>query len=188
MRERGGTERIGSRAWGAALAEHDGVVARFRAVVDATDVARWHVVPAPGRWSPAEEALHVVRTYELGTRMGAAGARMVLRVPPLAAALSRTLLLPAMLRLGRFPRGAASPAEVYPDAAEAARLAPADVDVRLVRAAQAARDASLAAGQRGDRVGVVHAYFGTLDPLTTLRLLSAHTRHHATRLAAPIRP
>jgi predicted nuclease with RNAse H fold len=109
---------------------------------------------------------------------------MALRVSPTAAALARALILPAMLLLRTFPRGAVSPAEVYPDAAEAARLSPADVDARLAVAARAACEALREAGTRGDRVGAVHAYFGALDPLTSLRLLSAHTRHHTARLAS----
>jgi len=130
----------------------------------------------------AAVALHVCRAYELGRDAMAGGESMRLRVSPRVAWFSRTLILPLVLATKRFPRGARSPSEVVPDAAESLLLTPDAAADRLQRvAAEAAQALQRAAGQR-PTPRVTHAYFGPLTPHTTLRLLSAHTWHHARSL------
>lgn len=168
--------------WARALAEHETVVADFVRGVAAVRAADWHAARAPGKWSPAEEALHVTAAYELGAAAAEGRGGMARVVSPARAALVRTLLLPLFLGLRTFPRGAPAPRELRPDPAEARRLTPERLAERCRAAAGAAAAALHAAAARGQRVGAMHAYFGALPPLTTLRLLSAHTRHHAARL------
>lgn len=180
---------LAARRWAAARAEHDAEVAAYLRLVALVPDGAWHAPMGPGRWSPAALTLHLVRAYEFGRDAVAPDAvatravRMRLRVPPAAAWLAGRLLLPALLALRRFPRGAEAPAEVAPDLARAAALGPTEAAAWLARAAADAVDA-LAAAPRG--TSVVHAYFGALPARRALRLLSAHTRHHARGLAAAL--
>ena len=88
----------------------------------------------------------------------------------------RAIVLPVILFVDRFPRDVTAPREVRPDLAEARTTSRADAETRLERAAAAAartlRDAPADATLR-------HAYFGALTPYQAIRMLSAHTRHHA---------
>lgn len=174
------------RGWAAARAEHDAALAGFLALVRVVPPEAWQRPLAPGKWSPAALALHVARAYEFGRDAGAGGEGMRLLVPPAAAWLAGRTILPLMLALGRFPRGAEAPREVAPDAEEARRMTPtAAVDRLEGAAAEAVRALAAHAGVRG-APRVRHAYFGTLPPRQALRLLSAHTRHHARGLAAAL--
>ncbi len=83
---------------------------------------------------------------------------------------------------GTFPRGAVSPPEVAPSLAEATTLTVADARARLARAAEMAARLLREADGRRPTVRVTPAYFGPLAPRDAMRLLSAHTRHHARRL------
>lgn len=170
------------RAWVAAQQEHEAVVGECIAVMRGVPTAQWHIPRAPGKWSPAEEALHIVLAYAFGIGAVTAGSAMRLRVHPIGAFLSRTLLLPLVFRVRRFPRGAAAPPEVMPSAGEAVTMTIADATARLAVAAAEAARALREADQRDTRPRVVHAYFGALAPRDALRLLSAHTRHHTANL------
>ena len=165
------------------MAEHERSVALFRDAVRRVPAARWTVPVADGKWSPAEEALHVVRGYELATGVDAGDVVMRPRVAPAVASLSRWLLLPLLLRTGRFLRGVGSPEEVRPDADAARRLDPGALLARLDRAAVEGARALRAADATRPPHRIVHAYFGALPPLLALRLVSAHTRHHVRAFA-----
>ena len=174
------------RRWAAAINEHDEVLADFTAHLQRVQPHHWWLSTKAGKWSPAEEALHVVIAYELGSGAvampsGLGGMRLL--VSPVRAWLSRQLLLPLMLMTKQFPRGAKAPAEVVPSLPEAANLSAAAMSERLAGSARL----TVVALQRSDTSEgsrrFVHAYFGPLDSLTTLRLLSAHTRHHTRHFA-----
>jgi hypothetical protein len=165
--------------WIAAVREHETAVREFLAACGRIAPERWQRSPTPGKWTTAAVVLHVCRAYELGRDAAAGGASMRLKVSPSAAWISRTLILPVVLATHRFPRGAQSPREVVPDAAEASLLLP-DVAVRrLKEAAEQAAEELRQAAARCPAPQVTHAYFGPLAPLATLRLLTAHTVHHA---------
>jgi hypothetical protein len=104
---------------------------------------------------------------------------MRLRVPRPAAWFARTVLLPRMLAAERFPRGAEAPAEVRPDLARARAFDQPEMRAHLCAVAEAAARALRDADEQRPAVRVTHAYFGPLRSLAALRLLSAHTRHHA---------
>ena len=174
------------RRWAAAIGEHDEVLADFVTHMQRVQPDHWWLSTKAGKWSPAEEALHVVITYEIASGAVAAlggegGMRML--VSPGRAWLSRQFLLPLMLMTKRFPRGAKAPAEVVPSLPEAATLSAAEVWARLVSSARDAVAALRRAGESATPRRFVHAYFGPLDSLTALRLLSAHTRHHTRHFA-----
>jgi DinB superfamily len=169
----------GDSHWTAAIAEHGRVVQAFVAEMQRVPIGAWHQPTAPGKWSPAAVALHICQSYEFGRAAASGGAAMRLRTTRVMAWLSRSALLPLFLAAARFPRGAKAPAEVRPDD-DAARALSIDAAVaRLERAAADAVDAL----RLPSATPVTHAYFGPLPPRVALRLLSAHTRHHAAALA-----
>ena len=174
------------RGWSAALREHETVVRQFLAACGRIAPENWQRAPMPGKWTAAAVVLHVCRAYELGRDAASGGASMRLRVSSSAAWISRTLILPVVLATGRFPRGARSPREVIPDASEASLLLPDVAVKRLHDAAEQAAEALRQAAGRQPVPRVTHANFGPLAPLATLRLLSAHTGHHARDLTARV--
>lgn len=166
-------------AWTAAVREHDGVLRGYVQRLQAVREDQWAAPRAEGKWSVAQEALHVAMAYEIGIAAcdGSAGMRLV--SPPVVAWLSRTLLLPVMLRLRIFPRNAPAPRELRPNGADAEAIARDDLIARLLVSADRATNALREADERRPAIHVMHAYFGPLRPLAAFRLLTAHTRHHA---------
>jgi len=169
-------------AWARAMDEHERAVAEFVAVIGRVPEARWHEPYAPGKWSPADEALHVALAYEVGLAGVRDGTPMQLRTSPARAALLRRVVLPAILWTGRFPRVAA-PREVRPPPELAAQLDPQGARARVEQAAHALADEAQQASLRPE-LRIMHAYFGPLTPLQGFRMLAAHTRHHARQLTA----
>jgi hypothetical protein len=165
--------------WSAALREHETAVREFLAACGRIAPDGWQHAPAPSKWTAAAVVLHVCRAYELGRDAAAGSPGMRLKVSPMAALVSRMLILPVVLATHRFPRGARSPREVVPDAAEAKLLLPDVAARRLQDAAEEAAEGLRRAARRRPVSRLTHAYFGPLAPLATLRLLSAHTVHHA---------
>lgn len=174
------------RRWAAALAEHERVVRQFRELCAGIALSDWHRSPAPRKWSPAAEVLHVCRAYEVGRDAAAGGPSMRLLVTPRVAWFSRMIVLPLIFATDLFPRGARAPAEVVPDDAEAQLLLPDAAVARLDQVAQQAAAALHKADGRRPVPRITHAYFGDITPRTSLRLLSAHTKHHARRMARPV--
>jgi len=137
----------------------------------------WHEEPAPGKWSSSDVVLHLCRAYELGRDAANGGPGMRLVVSTSRAWALRTLLLPVILLTKRFPSGVRAPEEVVPDAS--ARSMP---DAALARFERVAQEAAVAL-RRAAVPRVMHAYFGPLTPRAALRVLSAHTSHHARALS-----
>ena len=164
--------------WSSALAEHEHVFSEYLRVARDFPADRWQRVPAPGRWSAAALTLHVADAYRYGHEAASGGPGMRLLAPPLAAWVSRTVIFPVMLWLKRFPREAPVPAEVRPDLSMAHTLTQDELVERLEREAGKA----IATFQRPTATRVMHAYFGLLTPYQTLRLVTAHTRHHTNGL------
>jgi hypothetical protein len=170
-------------AWQQAVARDEAAVEDVIACWSVFDAGAWAAPVAPGRWSPALLADHLVRAYRLGAAVGTPAGTMQTALPrPLAWLAGRTVL-PLLLATGRFPRGGQAPPEVVPQtsAPDAAQGSAA-----LRSAATAARAALVAANAHRPRPMVTHAYFGAMPPLLALRLLTAHTRHHAALLAADL--
>lgn len=172
------------RRWAAAADEHARAVEAFVDAMGRVPESTWHAPRAVGKWSPAALALHVCQAYEFGRDAVMTGAAMRLAVPAPMAWISRVVVLPILLARDRFPSGADAPAEVVPDLREAGQLARDALAARLQGAASAALDGLQRAARERPGLRVTHAYFGAMPPLQTLRLLSAHTRHHARGLAA----
>jgi hypothetical protein len=173
---------MGTDRWAAALREHDEVLADFVAAVERLDPDSWHRPMGPGRWSPAALTVHVIQSYELGRAAMAGGASMRVIVPRPVSWLARNIALPIFLARRTFPKGAEAPAEVRPDLGVAASLSQSAACAMLHTVAQSSIDALRSANLGGPPRRFIHAIFGPLDPLLTLRLVSAHTRHHGLAL------
>jgi hypothetical protein len=171
-----------ARLWKAALDEHERAVSSFLAACEQLPAGQWHQAPAPGKWSPSDVVLHLCKAYELGRAAVAGNPGMRLRVTPWRAWMLRTFLLPMILQTGRFPRGVPAPKEVLPDSTESNDLSPGIATARLRQNAREAAEALRYIGADRPRVRVMHAYFGPLTPHQALRMLSAHTQHHARAL------
>jgi hypothetical protein len=172
------------RSWTTVLDEHEQAVRSFTAACARVPEREWHRAPAPGKWSPSAVALHICAAYELGRDAAHGGAGMRLRVTPRRAWVLRSVLLPLILLSRRFPRGVPAPREVAPDEAVSGRLS---LEAAMARLEQSASDAAAELRRVSDQnpdVRVTHAYFGPLPPRAALRLLSAHTRHHARGLVS----
>ena len=113
----------------------------------------------------------------------AGGASMRVIVPRPVSWLARNIALPIFLARRTFPKGAEAPAEVRPDLGVAASLSQSAACAMLHTVAQSSIDALRSANLGGPPRRFIHAIFGPLDPLLTLRLVSAHTRHHGLALA-----
>jgi hypothetical protein len=176
-----GAEASYGRRWSAALAEHRSVVRSLIETIGAIEPTDWWREPSAGKWTPAAVVLHVCIAYELGREAARGGPGMRLRVSAPVAWILRSFMLPMIFATKRFPTGAVAPREVRPDTVAAQRLTKNEASSRLERVAADAAEALRAVSEREPGLRFVHAYFGPLAPLTALKLLSAHTRHH-TRL------
>ena len=170
-----------SRALEARLERHGEAVAAFIARARRVPPGRHDAPRAPGKWSPVDEAAHLVLTYrEFGAVLEGAP-EFPLLVPPEKAAQYRQTVLPRILAGNWFPRGADAPDRVRPG--EPRRPLPATLG-ELHRAAErfhaAARTA--AAADPGRRWN--HPYFGPVSLAELVDVLTAHAEHHASFVAA----
>lgn len=172
------------RRWTAALAENEAVLAEFETACRRVPGDAWQSAPDTGGWSPAAVALHVCVAYEVGAAAAAGGPGMRMRLSPAKARLARMLLLPFMFATTYFPRGVRAPREVVPNLDEARLLTPDAASERLRDAAARAATALRDAAAERPSLRIRHAYFGDIAPLAALRMLSAHTRHHARQLGS----
>jgi len=172
------THFMTSAAWRRAAGEFDQEVEAFAVAIADIDPARWTTPRAPGRWSCAALALHVCRAYEFGVSAARGEGGMRLLVSPVAAWFARSTVLPVLLALRRFPRDAPAPREVVPDAEEAVAFDQPAMVMRLRASSALALQALQDAARTTPSRRIQHAYFGPLTPRVTVRLLSAHTRHH----------
>jgi hypothetical protein len=173
--------------WHSASREHDLALRSFVKACERIPSERWRRATSSDGWSPAEVVVHVCHAYELGRDSAAGGPGMRLLVTPRRAWALRTLLLPVILSTGRFPRGVPAPREVVPDRVMSRRRSREELFASLARVARQALDELRIAAEQRPNHRIMHAYFGALTPLDALRLLSAHTRHHARRLASRVR-
>jgi hypothetical protein len=166
--------------WSAALREHRAAVEAFTECAAAIPPARWGEPRAPGKWSPAQETEHVFLSYEAGAADLGGGEQLRLQLPWWRALPLRWLVLPRILRTGRFPPRAPAPRVFRP---RVARGTQGEL-VRLLRERAAAFEAALVSTHAATPARrVMHPYFGPMSLRQMLRLLTVHTLHHARVLA-----
>lgn len=168
--------------WKQALAEHRATIAEFSECVRAIPPGRWLTPPLEGKWSPAEEALHVRQVYEVTLATLAGGPGLRSRVPEWQATLLRHTFLPLCLALDKLPRGIRAPREVKPDLSAVPDATPASIAAEVVERATIFERIVDAAAERGDAPMLRHPYFGMLGGPQAVRFLSLHTRHHLRHL------
>lgn len=161
-----------------AIAEHDAVTTAFADRVARVPAQDWPVPRAPGKWSPAEEALHVEQVYVVLLDALAGGAGLRSRVSGVRAWIIRHFAYPLFLRLGRLPSNVRAPHEVKPNAEDAIRATPAHRAEQIRRRAGEMEAVLVAARAGGGEVALRHPYFGLLDDVQTRRFISLHTKHH----------
>lgn len=173
----------GPAAWASTLQDQRAALEDFLALAAAVPPDRWREPRAPGKWSPAQEVTHVTLAYEvIGEGLvGGAGMQIVTRPPKRL--LLRWLVLPYILRTGRFPGRPTAPREVAPPGPGVdASASPAESLARLERAAASFERAWMEARSETPSRRVGHAYFGAITLDQMLRLGTVHTRHHAKNL------
>jgi hypothetical protein len=174
-----------SSRWKSAERGHAEAVAALLVAASLVPDHKWTQPLGAGRWSPAQVLLHIEQSYRLGDEALRGGPGMRVVSPRFAAWLGRTVMLPLMTLTGRFPRNAPAPREVRPDADVAHALPRLELTTRVQSAATKALGTLREVLASGGHARVTHAYFGALTPYQTLRILNAHTRHHAELLAPP---
>lgn len=174
-----------SSRWLSAERKHAESVASFLVATSLVPDEKWTQPLGEKRWSPAQMVLHVEQSYLICVDALRGGPGMQVRRSGLMSWFGRVAMLPLMTLTGRFPKGIPSPRELRPDADRAHSFRRVTLSARVQSAATSALSELRVAVDNSHRVRVKHAYLGELDAYQTLRLLNAHTRHHAQLLAPP---
>lgn len=177
--------RSRSASWINAERQHAEAVADFLVAASLVPDEKWAVSLGPKRWSPAQMLLHVEQSYLLCADALRGGLGMQPRRSALASWLGRRVMLPLMGLTGRFPKNVPAPRELRPDPDLAHSPRRETLTMRVQTAASDALTQLREAVDNTSQVRVSHAYLGALDAYQTLRLLNAHTRHHAKLLSPP---
>lgn len=177
--------RSTSSRWLATERHHAEAVAAFLLATSLVPADKWSVPLGPNRWSPAQMALHIEQSYLVCIDALRGGPGMQPQRPAFVRWVGRTVMLPLMRLTGRFPQGVPAPREVRPDADQAHASLRDTLTARVQSAATATLAELRTATNSTSGVRVRHAYLGALNAHQTLRLLNAHTRHHAKLLAPP---
>jgi hypothetical protein len=158
------------------IAEFRQCTGEFRAQVLDVEEARWAVPRTAGKWSPAEEVEHVILALELFLDQLRGGPAMRVITTGWRRGALRWLVLPWILRTGRFPKGAKSPRESRPTGERSRERL-----LQRLSGAEAGLGEVIATGAQVERL--THPYFGALTVEQVLLLTVVHTRHHARSLA-----
>lgn len=164
------------------LADHRAAVAEFIARANAIPADRWLVPRAEGKWTPAQEARHLVLTYEAFVKDLRSGEHMQLRGTPWRRRLWKLIGLPSIIWRKRIPRAVRAPREARPD------WESTDANTLLGELLSRAEEfEAVFAGtwQGAPRRRVTHPFFGRITLDDAIRLAAVHTRHHAAFLPHP---
>jgi len=162
-----------------ALELHRSLSSAFLATADAVPAARWDLPIAPGKWTPAEIATHLVASYEvvLHELRGGEGMRVVLSRPKQL--LAMLLAGWRIVWFGTFPKAARAPRETRP----AAGL-PKEEALARFRALADEFTAAAAAAPAG--ASITHAYFGVAPIARGIIVVARHIEHHRRQLEAQV--
>lgn len=158
------------------LTDHRAAAEEFAAKARTVDAAHWLVPRAEGKWTPAQEACHLILTYQALTRDLLEGKTMRLRGTAWKRRLWRIIGLTYVLRVGRLVRGVTAPREVrpMPERRGSARLIP----VFLQRCAEFESAVEFTRSTDPARM-ITHPMMGGLSLTQSLKFCAVHTRHHA---------
>lgn len=140
---------------------------------------RWNEPMAPGKWSPAELALHLALTAEVMLRELATGEGPRVVTTWWQRALLRYTVRPKLLAGGKFPP-VRSPREARPQGPAGEQGA----TITRLRARAAELEAAIeAAARERPRTRLTHPYLGAFSLEESLRFCALHVRHHHAQLA-----
>ncbi len=167
--------------WDAVLEDHRRAIAEFVAKAEVLPEDRWTVPRDEGKWSPADEAEHLVHAYRGMVRSLEESIEIPILLPRWKVLLARWLHLPKILR-GQFPRGAVAPRPTRPRGDFESRVEALEA---LQRYARSFEEAISHAHQSKPDGTMNHPYFGALSFARYLQLNAQHTRHHGRHLPSP---
>jgi DinB superfamily len=162
-------------------------LADMRAAVDEFDDAAarsassWTTPRAPGKWSPAQIAEHVVRAVDEFANVAAGAPSLFPNLPFFLRPVLRRVVFARVVRTRRFPSGRTSKA-MNPTSGPAS---PAEGHARLAAALARLDDASRAAAARGGMVD--SSIFGTVSVEDFVTFQAEHIRHHTRQLPGAAR-
>ncbi len=156
--------------------DHRAAVHEFVERASALSAEQWLTPRAEGKWTPAQEARHVILAYEGLNRDLNGGEPMRLRGSPWKRRVWRWIGMSSILWFRRIPVAVKAPRESRPDweTGSAAEL------LKLLRRRADEFDVTYArAGVSEPWRRVQHPMFGAVSLDHAIRLMSVHTRHHA---------
>ncbi len=168
----------GEAGWKRAVEEHRDAVRRFVATAEGLGADAWVRPRAPGKWSPAQTAEHLVLAYEAVLRELAGGGGVRPRVTGWRQRVLRWVLLPHILFHRSFPLRAVSPREIRPPEVHSDRGALLARMRELAARTERELDAARATGARA-----THPYFGALPATPALRFMAVHVEHHLRQIS-----
>jgi hypothetical protein len=166
------------------LAAYEQAAADFRSRAERVPNDEWDRPRREGKWSPAQETEHIALSHELFLSQLGGGPPMRTIATGWRRVALRWLVLPYIVRTGRFPR-ARAPRESRPIATGATRH---ELLTRLDRAVRGVIESVQRDGGAASRRTLRHPYFGMLSVMQAVQLSAIHTRHHTANLPADRAP
>lgn len=160
----------------ARLADHQASLNEFVVKARRVPAERWITPRSEGKWTPAQEARHLVLGYEAFLKDIAGRGSMQLRGTPMRRLLWRWIGLTSILWRKRIPVAARAPREARPEW----EVSPASELLPLLERRGAEFEKALVAAMGSDpRRTVTHPFFGPISLDHALRMVAVHNRHHA---------
>jgi hypothetical protein len=158
------------------LAIHRASVREFIERAAAVPEDRWLVPRGDGKWTPAQEARHLVLTYQAAMRDLRREQRMQLRGSRVRRMIWKAIGLTWIIWLRRLPRAVRAPREVRPEweSAAAAALLP-----ELRRSIEEFEVAFVRTWNEEPGQRLTHPFFGAITLDHAIQVLAVHNRHHA---------
>jgi hypothetical protein len=167
--------------WTDALELHAAAAAELLRTAETIAADAWDEPRETGKWSPAQIVMHLILAYEVLLRDLVEGTGMALRSTASKRLVFRLMVLPRLLRGGRFPGSIRAPREVRVGHVSDPRP---ELIARFQRLADQFQEAVQAAHHERPRVRLTHAYFGAVTLEDAVRFCAVHIRHHEAQLRA----
>jgi hypothetical protein len=162
--------------WQEAVQQHINTVQAFVDTALKLSSDTWLRPVEEGKWSPAEITEHLKMVYVASLRELNGGLGIKIRSSKFLQRLLRFLILPRILKTGKFPQGAKAPHEIRPGKVTEDRSA------ALAEFTSLAAEFQSAVTKQGTEANLSHHVFGRLSAMEGLRLLTLHITHHQRQL------
>ena len=158
------------------LADHRSAVRAYTDKAKAVSSSQWFTPRAEGKWTPAEETLHLILAYEALTRDLLEGKTLRLRGTPFKRRLWRVIGMFNVLWRNRLYRGVTAPRELRPLPEKVSRDKLVPLFIQRVAEFEAAVEFTRS---KDPQRTVTHPMMGALTLAHSLKFCAVHTRHHA---------